>query len=84
MPPHDILNLNLADDLQQFLQGETEAGQFTDASAYIEALLRHGKQSKELLESQLIAGLDSGEAVPLDEERWASIRAQVKQRLANG
>lgn len=79
-----VINLNLSDELQQFLTGEMQAGQFESPAAYFEALLRRVKNAQGKLESQLIEGLDSGEAVPLDEQHWGRIRAEVQRRLANG
>lgn len=78
------VNLNLPDELQQFVDGQVEAGQFEGASEYIEALISRAKEGKDKLESLLIEGLDSGEPIPLDADEWSRIRGEVTERLSNG
>lgn len=77
------VNLNLSQDLQRFVEGQVEAGDFEGASAYIESLIARAKHGKETVESLLIEGLDSGDAVPLDAAEWASIRSEVNERLSD-
>jgi antitoxin ParD1/3/4 len=78
------LNLNLSEELQQFVNGQAEAGKFDGAAAYVEALIERAKNGKEKLEALLIEGLDSGEPIPLVADEWTRIRRDVEQRLANG
>jgi antitoxin ParD1/3/4 len=78
------IHLNLSDAQQQFLQGEMQAGHFTDPAAYIESLIERARKGKQRLESMLIEGLNSGDAIPLDEAEWNRIRGEVHRRLANG
>lgn len=75
------VNINLSDDLQQFVLVQTEVGQFNGPSDYIESLVALAKQSKDSLESYLEAGLDSGEPIILDALEWKSIRNEVSERL---
>jgi len=58
------LSLNLGDELQQFVNGQAEAGDFDGPSAYVEALISRAKKGQEKLEGLLIEGLDSGESIP--------------------
>lgn len=74
------VNLNLPDDLQQFVDGQVAAGDFDGASSYIETLIARAKKGKEKLEALLIEGLDSGEPVALDADEWSRIRAEVTER----
>lgn len=78
------VNLNLPDELQQFVNGQVEAGEFAGAGAYIEALIARAKSGKDQLDSLLIEGLDSGEPIPLDDKEWSRIRAEVAERLSHG
>ena len=78
------LSLNLSEDLQQFVNGQVEAGKFKGPSAYIEALIVRAKKGQDHIESLLIEGLDSGEPVLLDAQEWARIRADVADRLSHG
>ena len=78
------VNLNLSEELQQFVNGQVEAGEFDGADGYIEALIERAKKGKEKLEALLIEGLDSGDPIPLDANEWSRIRGDVEQRLTNG
>ena len=78
------VNLNLSEELQQFVNGQAEAGRFGGPAEYIEALIERAKNGKEKLEDLLIGGLDSGDPIPLDPDEWSRIRRDVEQRLSNG
>jgi antitoxin ParD1/3/4 len=78
------VHLNLSEELEQFVNGQAEAGAFDGAGAYIEALIERARKGKEYLEALLIEGLDSGDPIPLDDEEWNRIRSEVKDRLSNG
>jgi antitoxin ParD1/3/4 len=78
------VNVRLTDELQEFVDGQVETGHFDDASEYIEALIARAKEGKEKLELLLIEGLDSGNAIPLDEAEWDRIRNDVTERLSSG
>lgn len=78
------VNLNLPEELEQFVNGQVEAGAFEGASAYIEALIARAKKGKDQLESLLIDGLDSGDPIPLDSDEWSRIRGEVTERLSSG
>ncbi|MDZ4659161.1 MAG: hypothetical protein SH868_16440 [Bythopirellula sp.] len=76
------VNINLSDDLQQFVLVQTQVGQFNGPSDYIESLVALAKQNKDSLESLLEAGLDSGEPIVLDTFEWNSIRDEVSRRIS--
>ncbi|MEO8498890.1 MAG: type II toxin-antitoxin system ParD family antitoxin [Planctomycetota bacterium] len=78
------VNVNLSEELKQFVDGQVEAGEFAGADDYIEALIARAKKGKEKLDALLIEGLDSGDSIPLDADEWSRIRSDVEQRLANG
>jgi antitoxin ParD1/3/4 len=78
------VNLNLPEELQQFVNGQVDVGKFEGVSSYIEALIARAKEGKEKLEALLIEGLDSGEPIPLDPNEWKRIRSEVSGRLSNG
>ena len=78
------VNLDLPEELQQFVNGQVEVGDFEGASAYIEELVARAKKGKEKLEALLIEGLDSGDPISLDADEWSRIRGEVTERLSNG
>ncbi len=78
------LNLNLGEELQRFVNGQVEVGEFDGPSAYVVALISRAKEGKEKLEELLIEGLDSGDPIPLDDKQWSRIRGEVTERLSDG
>ena len=78
------VNLNLSEELRQFVDGQAEAGRFDGPAEYIEALIARAKNGNDKLEALLIEGLDSGDPIPLDADEWGRIRRDVEQRLSNG
>lgn len=78
------VNLNLSEELQQFVNGQAEAGRFEGPAGYIEALIERAKNGNAKLEALLIEGLDSGDPIRLDADEWRRIRRDVEQRLSNG
>ena len=78
------VHLNLSKELQQFVNGQVEAGQFNGPAGYIETLIERAHKGKEKLEALLIEGLDSGDPIPLDADEWSRIREDVAGRLSNG
>ena len=77
------VDLNLPEELQQFLVSQAEAGQFSGPAEYIETLIRRAKQGKDKLEAVLVEGLDSGDPMPLDADEWECIGREVKKRLSD-
>lgn len=76
------IDLNLPDDLNQFVELQVQAGSFRGASDYILALIASAKHGGGRMEALLVEGLDSGEPMRLDDELRASIRRQVADSLA--
>ena len=54
------VNLNLSEDLQQFVNGQVETGHFEGPAEYIEALIERAQKGKNKLESLLIASRSDG------------------------
>jgi len=78
------VNLNLSEELQQFVKVQAEAGRFDGPAEYIEALIERARNGNEKLEALLIEGLDSGDPIPLNPDEWSRIRHDVQQRLSDG
>ncbi len=78
------VNVNLSDELQQFVDRQVETGQFDGPEGYIEALVAQAKKGKDRVDALLIEGLESGDAIPLDGDEWSRVRAEVGARLSNG
>ena len=77
------VSLNLPEDLQEFVNGQADAGQYHGPADYIQALIERAKNGKDKLEALLIEGLDSVDPIPLDAEEWTRIRRDVEQQLSD-
>ena len=75
------VNVNLSDDLQEFVVAQVSSGQFKGPSDYIESLVTRAKRNKEFLETLLIEGLESGEPIALDDMEWRRIRDDLSRRV---
>jgi len=78
------INVNLSDELEQFVAGQVETELFAGASEYIETLIERAKEGKEKIDSLLIEGLDSGDPIPLDAVQWSRIHSEVTERISHG
>lgn len=76
------VDLNLSDELADFVNEQVKIGKFAGANAYIETLIARAKQGKGKLEALLIEGLDSGDPIQLDADEWSRIRGEVGRRLS--
>lgn len=72
------MNIDLPEDLRQFIRSEIEEGRYRSESAYVEALVARAKAGKERLESLLIEGLDSGEPRLMDDAAREKLRNEAR------
>lgn len=79
-----VVNLNLSDDMQNFLYGAVQAGNYSSPAAYIEALLAQTKNRRDELEAKALEGLSSGECLPWSDDLKQRLRKEVAERLAHG
>lgn len=79
-----VINLNLSDDMQTFLNGAVQAGNFVSLAAYIEALLVQTKNQRDELEAKALEGLASGECLVWNDELKQRLRKDVTERLSRG
>ena len=78
------VQVNLPQDLQSFINGQVELGNYDGVSSYITALVSRAKEGNDQLELLLLEGLESGDAIPLDKREWQKIRQEVVERLSDG
>ena len=78
------VNISLPDSLKAFVDSEVAEGGYSTTSEYFRTLLRQAQRDKanERLDSLLLEGLDSGEAVEMDTQDWQAIRQTVRDRLS--
>ncbi len=78
------LNVNMTDDLREFVDGRTEEKGFSTPTEYVRQLIREDREraTQEQLEELLVQGLQSGDPVEMTPEDWSEIRRTARERLA--
>ena len=83
-------HISIPDDQRQFIERRAGEAGFTSAEQYINHLIEEDQKraADQGLEQLLLEGLDSGEAVPVDDQFWKNLRAdamgRVEQRKREG
>lgn len=80
------LEINLPEPLKAFVDDQIAAGNFKDASDYVQALLREAFKTQERarIDAQLIEAvdaLDRGETTEMTKADWQRLRSEYEQRL---
>lgn len=73
------LTVSLPEALTAYLQEQIASGHYSSADDYIQALIQQDKARKEHLEPLLLEGLASGDATPMTDTDWNTIRQAVHQ-----
>jgi antitoxin ParD1/3/4 len=78
------LHISLPEELKRYVQERVVAEAYSNPSDFVRALIREDRKRRgqEHLEALLLEGLDSGEALPLDDAEWASVRQEVEAGIA--
>jgi len=79
----DTMNIALPGNLKDYVQSRVAEGGYSSVSEYIRELIRADqKQSAEqLLEQEILRGLNSGEPAPMTADNWNDIRLELKRRF---
>lgn len=77
------MNISLPELMRAFVEDQVSGGSYGTASEYLRELIRQdqARKAEARLEALLVEGLQSP-AAPLDNEEWAQIRQEVRDRLA--
>lgn len=78
------LHISLPEELKRYVQERVAAEAYSNPSDFVRALIREDRKRRgqEHLEALLLEGLNSGDAEPLDEAEWASVRDKVEKGIA--
>ncbi|SUS07766.1 Transcriptional regulator [uncultured Defluviicoccus sp.] len=78
------LHISLPEELKRYVQERVAAEAYSNPSDFVRALIREDRKRRgqEHLEALLLEGLESGEAQPLDEAEWASVRQEIEEGIA--
>ena len=79
------MNISLPEMLKAFVDEQVQSGGYGSASEYIRELVRKDQKErgKARLESLLLEGFDSGEAIPITPEFWQELRRDMAARRAS-
>ena len=77
------MNVSLPDTLRDYIEQQVKIGGYGSSSEYIRDLIRQDQKQKaqEHLQTLLLEGLDSGEALPMSDQDWTEIRQAVQEKL---
>ena len=70
------MNISLPDDMKDWVDAQVRARGFMSASEFIRDLIRQQRAEIEALREKLVAGMESGEGMPVDE-----VLAGLRQRI---
>ena len=78
--PSNTITIPVSKSLRQFLDMQVQGGLGKSASNYVVRLLtRVQREEMDALEAKLLASLDSGPSIPVDEKFWAELRAPMRR-----
>jgi antitoxin ParD1/3/4 len=78
----DTMNVALPRNLKEYVQEQVSLGGYSSVSEYLRELIRADQKSKakEALESEILKGLNSGEATPMTADDWQDLRQEIVKR----
>nr|WP_290227970.1 type II toxin-antitoxin system ParD family antitoxin [Trichocoleus desertorum] len=79
-----MVNISLPDQIQSFLDQQATAAGFDTASEYVYHLILQEQErlsQQERVESLLLEGIDSGEAIEATDDWWNQKRQQLVERF---
>jgi len=80
---NETMNIALPEGMKAFVLEQVAAGGYSTASEYVRELIRADQKRKvqERVDALLLAGLDSGEMIPVTPESWQALRAAAEARI---
>jgi antitoxin ParD1/3/4 len=77
------LNISLPESMRDFISEQVAKGGYSTASEYIRHLIRQELErvAKTQLETLLLEGLDSGEAIEITDEWWEQKRTELVEKV---
>ena len=76
------MNVSLPEELKRFAEAQTKRG-YSTPSEYVRELIREDRKrkAKEKLDALLLAGLNSGDPIPVDAKFWTDFKQEALARL---
>ena len=76
------MNVSLPEELKEYIEARTKSG-YSTPSEYVRELIREDqkRQAKEKLDALLLAGLSSGDSLPVDAKFWNELKKEALAKL---
>lgn len=76
------MNISLPKTMKDFVDNQVQDGGYSTSSEYIRDLIRRDqvRRAEQHLAALIMEGLESGPAIPADDNYWANKRAALTQR----
>lgn len=76
------MNVSLPDTMKDFVDNQVQSRGYSTSSEYIRDLIRNDqtKQEEQRLVALLREGLESGAAIPVDDNYWQNKKAAIRER----
>jgi antitoxin ParD1/3/4 len=77
------INISLPESMKAFVEEQVAQGDYGSVSEYLQDLITQDQKRKtqEHIEELLIAGLESGEAIEVNDKWWQQKRTNLMNRL---
>ncbi|MBD2497055.1 type II toxin-antitoxin system ParD family antitoxin [Nostoc sp. FACHB-280] len=77
------INISLPESMKVFVEEQVTKGGYSSVSEYLQELIgqEQKRQTQEHIEELLIAGLESGEAIEVNDEWWEQKRTYLTNNL---
>lgn len=76
------MNISLPETMKDFVDNQVQDGGYSTSSEYVRDLIRKDqvRRAEQHLAALIMEGLESGSAIPADEDYWKNKRAALTQR----
>ena len=76
------MNISLPEPLKNFVDNQVQDGGYSTSSEYVRDLIRRDqvRRAEQQLAALIMEGLESGSAIPADDNYWKNKRTALKQR----
>jgi antitoxin ParD1/3/4 len=76
------MNISLPETMKDFVDNQVQEGGYSTSSEYVRDLIRRDqiRRAEQHLAALIMEGLESGPAIPADEDYWTRKRAALTHR----
>lgn len=81
-----MLQISLTDRQREFVDAQVKSGQFADANAYVQALVKQAqrREARSKISELLLEGLNSGEPIEATPAFWNELQVRYAEPVEGG